>query len=409
MLKVDEVRNDFPIFERTVKGKPLVYLDSAATSQKPIRVIDATNRFYRTYNANVHRGIYVISEEATAEYETARDKVASFLHAPARESIIFTRNATESINLVANSWGRTNLRPGDEILLTYMEHHSNLIPWQLISQQTGAKLRFIPLTADGRLELAKLSGLLTERTRLVAATHASNVLGTINPIPELVNRAHAVGAIVLVDAAQSVPHLPVDVQAMDCDFLAFSGHKMLGPTGIGVLYGKVALLDSMPPFMGGGEMINEVQLEFSTYRELPGKFEAGTPNVAGAIGLGAAIDYLNHIGLDNVRQHEVELTTYALEAMKGLNDIEIYGPVPDRGGVIAFNLKGIHAHDVATILDEDAIAIRAGHHCTQPLMRWLDVAATARVSFYLYNTKEDVDRFVRSLKTVKEIFAGVTA
>jgi len=409
MFDPGEIRKDFPIFERLVRGKPLVYLDSAATTQKPLSVIAATDEYYRSYNANVHRGIYAISEEATRRYEEARDKVATFINAREREGIIFTRNATESINLVASSWGRTNLRPGDEILLTYMEHHSNLIPWQLISQQTGARLRFIPLTPDGRLDLSNLSALLTDRTKLVAVTHVSNVLGTINPVVELARKAHEVGALILVDAAQSAPHLPIDVQAMDCDFMALSGHKMLGPTGIGVLYGKVNLLDAMPPYMGGGEMINEVQLEYATYRELPWKFEAGTPNIVGAIGLGAAIDYLSRLGMENVRTHEVSLVMYALEAMKNLNDIEVYGPVQERGGVIAFNVKGIHSHDVATILDEEGIAIRAGHHCTQPLMRWLDVAATARASFYLYNTKEDVDRLIEGLKIVKEIFSSVPA
>jgi cysteine desulfurase/selenocysteine lyase len=409
MLNVNEIRKDFPIFQRVVKGKPLVYLDSAATTQKPLTVIEATERYYRTYNANVHRGIYSISEEATEAYEGARDKVAAFINAPAREGVVFTRNTTESINLVASSWGRLQLHQGDEILLSYMEHHSNLIPWQLISQQTGAKLRFIPLTSDGRLDLSDLPKLLTKKTKLVALTHASNVLGTINPVAELSRKAHEVGALILIDAAQSAPHLGVDVQAIDCDFLAFSGHKMLGPTGIGVLYGKVSILDSMPPYMGGGEMINEVQLESATYRELPGKFEAGTPNVAGAIGLGAAIDYLNRVGLDNIHEHELSLVRYAVEALKDLNDVDIYGPFPERGGLVAFNLKGIHPHDVSTILDEDAIAIRAGHHCTQPLMRWLDVAATARASFYLYNRTDDIDRFVASLKKVKEIFAGVPA
>ncbi|MEK6570931.1 MAG: cysteine desulfurase [Bacteroidota bacterium] len=409
MLNVNEVRTDFPILQRIVKGKPLVYLDSAATTQKPLAVIEATDQYYRVYNANVHRGIYTISEEATERYEKARDKVAAFIKAPARESIIFTRNATESINLVSNSWGRTHLRPGDEILLSYMEHHSNLIPWQMIARETGAQLRFIPLTPDGRLDLSDLPNLLTSKTKIVAVTHVSNVLGTINPVAEIAQKAHEVGAVVLIDAAQSVPHLAIDVRALDCDFLAFSGHKMLGPTGIGILYGKVNLLDAMPPFMGGGEMINEVQLESATYRELPGKFEAGTPNIAGAIGLGAAIDYLNAIGLDNIREHEISLVSYAVEALKNLNGIDIYGPLPDRSGVIAFNLKGIHPHDVSTILDEDAIAIRAGHHCTQPLMRWLDVAATARASFYLYNTTDDIDRFVDSLKKVKEIFASVIA
>lgn len=409
MFDALRIRREFPLFDRVVRGKPVVYLDSAATTQKPIAVIETVNDYYRRYNANVHRGIYTISEEATQRFEEARDKVAAFINAPAREGIIFTRNATEAINLVANSWGRTFLKPGDEVLLTYMEHHSNLIPWQLIAKERQAKLRFMPLTPDGRLDLDQLPGLLTERTKIVSLTHISNVLGTINPVSEVARRAHDVGAVVLVDGAQSVPHIPVDVQELDCDFLAFSGHKMLGPTGIGVLYGKVKLLDAMPPFMGGGEMINEVQLEYATYRELPWKFEAGTPNISGAIGLGAAVDYLKNTGLERLRTHEEQLLRYALESMEALNDIEVYGPARDRGGVVSFNIKGVHPHDVSTILDEDAVYIRAGHHCAQPLMRWLDVAATVRASFYLYNTKEDVDRLTESLKKVKEVFAGVTA
>ena len=407
MLNTIKIRSEFPIFDRIVKNKPLVYLDSAATTQKPLAVIDTVSEYYRNYNANVHRGIYVISEEATQRYEEARDKVTRFINAPAREGIVFTRNTTEAINLVANSWGRANLKPGDEVLLTQMEHHSNLIPWQLITREKQAKLKFIPLTPDGRLDLDQLPNLLTERTKVVSLAHVSNVLGTINPVAEIVRRAHEVGAIVVVDGAQSVPHITVDVQELDCDFLAFSGHKMLGPTGIGVLCGKVKLLDAMPPYMGGGEMINEVQLEYATYRELPWKFEAGTPNIVGAIGLGAAIDYLENIGIENLRAHEQELLHYALEALKNLNDIDIYGPLPDRSGVISFNIKGIHPHDVSTILDEDAVFIRAGHHCAQPLMRWLDVAATVRASFYLYNTKDDTDRLTESLRKTKEVFSGV--
>ncbi len=365
--------------------------------------------YYRTYNSNVHRGIYVLSEEATERYEDARDKIARFVGAPAREGIVFTRNTTEAINLVASSWGRANLNPGDEVLLTPMEHHSNLIPWQLITRERKANLKFIPLTPDGRVDLEPLPQLLTEKTKLVSLSHISNVLGTINPVAEIAKKAHKVGAVVVVDGAQSVPHIPVDVQELDCDFLAFSGHKMLGPTGIGVLYGKVKHLDVMPPYMGGGEMINEVELEHATYRELPWKFEAGTPNVAGAIGLGAAIDFLNGIGMENLRRHEQQLLQYALKTLKSLNDIDIHGPIPNRSGVISFNVKGVHPHDVSTILDEDAVFIRAGHHCAQPLMRWLDVAATVRASFYVYNTEEDVNRLVRSLKKVKEVFSGVAA
>lgn len=405
MIDAQKIRDDFPIFKRVVKGKPLIYLDSAATSQKPFAVIDAVNDFYKNYNANVHRGVYAISEEATAAYEKARDKVATFIQTTSRQGVVFTRNATEAINLVASSWGRAYLKPRDEILLTQMEHHSNLVPWHLIAQQTGALLRFLPLTPDGRLDVDKLPSLLTDRTKIVSVVHVSNSLGTINPIDRIIKTAHEAGAVVLVDASQSVQHIGVNVKQLDCDFLAFSGHKMLGPTGIGVLWGRPELLDRMPPYQGGGEMINEVHLEWSTYREIPGKFEAGTPNVAGAIGLGAAIDYLNAVGLDNIHRHEQELTTYTLQRLDALGDVEIYGPRPDRGGVVSFNMNGVHPHDVATILDEDGIAVRAGHHCTQPIMRWLDVPATVRASVYLYNIKEDIDRLVGSLKKVREIFS----
>ena len=408
MLNVEHIRRDFPILGRTVKGKRFVYLDSAATSQKPLAVIEAEVDFYRRYNANVHRGVYTVSEEATAAYETAREKVCDFIHARRREGLVFTRNATEAINLVASSWGRTNLKAGDEILLSQMEHHSNLVPWQLISQQTGAVLKFIPLTGDGRLDMEKLPGLLSKRTKFVSVVHVSNSLGTINPVRNIIDAAHSVGALVLIDASQSVQHLGVNVKELDCDFIAFSGHKMLGPTGIGVLWGKPAILDAMPPYQGGGEMISEVQLERSTYRELPGKFEAGTPNIAGAIGLGAAVDYLSAIGLEEIRRHEQGLIAYALDQIDALGEVEIYGPRPDRGGVVSFNVVGVHPHDVATILDEYGVAVRAGHHCTQPLMRWLDVPATVRASVYLYTTKDDLDQLVVGLKKVKEVFSSVT-
>jgi len=408
MLNVEHIRKDFPILGRTVKGKRFVYLDSAATSQKPLAVIEAEVDFYRRYNANVHRGVYTVSEEATAAYETAREKVCDFIHARRREGLVFTRNATEAINLVASSWGRTNLKAGDEILLSQMEHHSNLVPWQLISQQTGAVLKFIPLTGDGRLDMEKLPGLLSKRTKFVSVVHVSNSLGTINPVRNIIDAAHSVGALVLIDASQSVQHLGVNVKELDCDFIAFSGHKMLGPTGIGVLWGKPAILDAMPPYQGGGEMISEVQLERSTYRELPGKFEAGTPNIAGAIGLGAAVDYLSAIGLEEIRRHEQGLIAYALDQIDALGEVEIYGPRPDRGGVVSFNVVGVHPHDVATILDEYGVAVRAGHHCTQPLMRWLDVPATVRASVYLYTTKDDLDQLVVGLKKVKEVFSSVT-
>lgn len=407
MFDPKKIREDFPIFKRPVKGQPLVYLDSAATTQRPNSVVKAMDDYYRTYNANVHRGAYTLSDEATQAYENARDKVSRFINATRRESVVFTRGTTESINLVASSWGRTNLKPGDEILLSVMEHHSNLVPWQMAAQQTGAGLRFIPLTPDGRLDLEKLPQLLSARTKIVSLTCVSNVLGTINPVASIIKQAHAVGAVVMIDGAQAAPHIKIDVQAIDCDFLAFSGHKMLGPTGTGVLYGKLHLLEAMPPYHGGGDMIVEVQLERSTYREPPGKFEAGTPNIAGVIGLGAAIDYLNHLGMEAIQTHERTLVRVALDELKRNKDIEIYGPIPERSGVVAFNMKGVHPHDVATILDEEGIAIRAGHHCAQPLMQWLNVPATNRASFYIYNTEDNVVRLVSALGKVREIFSAV--
>lgn len=399
-----KIREDFPILKRLTKNNPLVYLDSAATTQKPRQVIEAIENYYRHHNANVHRGAYTLSEEATSLYEAARSKTASFINSEMTESIIFTRNATEGINLVANSWGRANLKEGDEVLLTQMEHHSNLIPWQLITKEKGAKLKFIPLTPDGKLDLTNIHRLINEKTKFVSLVHISNSLGTINPVEDIIQLAHSFNIPVLLDASQSVPHRRVDVQSLDCDFMVFSGHKMLGPTGIGVLYGKYNLLDNMPPFLGGGEMINEVQLEWSDFRNLPWKYEAGTPNIAGAIGLGVAIDYLDNIGLENIQQHDRELVSYAIKVLSNLDGIEIYGPKDTRGSLVAFNMKGIHPHDVSTILDEYGIAIRAGHHCTQPIMRWLDVAATIRASFYLYNTQSDIDILAKGLHKVKEIF-----
>ena len=404
-LDVWAVRHDFPILHQEVHGHPLVYLDNAASSQKPLRVIEAIDDYYRRYNANVHRGIHKLSEEATTAYEEARKKVARFINARSPKEVIFTRNTTESINLVAYSWGRANIREGDEILLTEMEHHSNLVPWQLLAQEKGARLRFVPITDDGLLDLDALDGLLTERTKLVSVVHMSNVLGTINPVAEIVRRAHEVGALVLLDGAQSVPHLRVDVQALDCDFLAFSGHKMCGPTGIGVLYGKRELLEAMPPFLGGGDMIREVHLERSTWNSLPWKFEAGTPSIAQGIGLGYAVDYLTEIGMEAIHAHEREVTAYALSRLSEIPGITLYGPpVKLRGGVVSFNLEGVHPHDIATILDSEGVAIRAGHHCAQPLMRRLGVVATARASFYLYNTCEEVDVLVRAVEKAKQIF-----
>ena len=405
VFDVWKIREDFPVLERWVHGRPLVYLDNAATAQKPRQVIDALNTYYRTYNANVHRGIHTLSEQATEEYESARRKVARFIHAQSAKEVIWTRGTTEAINLVAYSWGRANIRAGDEILLTEMEHHSNLIPWQILAQETGAVLRFIPVTDAGLLDLECLDELLTARTKLVSVVHMSNVLGTVNPVAEIARRAHAVGAKVLVDGAQSVPHLPIDVQAMDCDFLAFSGHKMCGPTGIGVLYGRREILEAMPPFLGGGDMIKEVFLESATWNELPWKFEAGTPAIAQAIGLGYAVDYLNEVGIEAIHHHEREIVAYAMHALAQMEGLEIYGPPADlRGGVVTFNLAGVHPHDIATILDNEGVAIRAGHHCAQPLMRRYQVPAMARASFYLYNTGEEVDALLRALGRVKEIF-----
>ena len=409
-LNVQRIRADFPILSREVHGKPLVYLDNAATSQKPRAVLEALRRYYEESNANVHRGIHALAEEATALYEEARAKVARFIHADDARQVIFTKNATEAINLVAQSWGRAHLKPGDVMLLTEMEHHSNLVPWQLIAQETGAVLRFLKITDDGLLDLSSLNAFLAEGVKLVGVTHMSNVLGTINPIAQIVQAAHAVGAVVLVDGAQSVPHRPVDVQALDCDFLVFSAHKMLGPTGCGVLYGKPALLDAMPPFLGGGEMISNVWLDHATWNDVPWKFEAGTPAIAQAIGLGAAVDYLSALGMDAIRQHEEALTTYALQALRALGDgLVIYGPTQtaQRGGVISFNYRDIHPHDVGQILDEEGVAIRAGHHCAKPLMRRLGVVATARASMYMYNTEREMDQLVAALRKAREVFDHV--
>jgi len=409
-LDVAEIRKDFPILTREIRGKPLVYLDNAATSQKPRCVIDALKQYYEQYNANVHRAIHALGEKATREYERAREKVARFINADGPECIVFTKSATEAINLVRFAWGRKFIREGDEILLTEMEHHSNLIPWQLLAQEQGASLRFIAFHQDGTLRLEELGSLLRERTKLVAITHMSNVFGTINPVSFIAEVAHRKGAVVLVDGAQSVPHLPVDVQKLGCDFLAFSGHKMLGPTGVGVLYAKKHWLEAMNPFLGGGEMISEVWLDHATWNEVPYKFEAGTPCISEAIGLGVAVDYLKSIGAERVRQHEMELTQYALERMTDLGFVTIYGqaPVENRGGVIAFNVEGIHPHDLAQFLDQDGIAVRAGHHCAQPLMKRLGIPAAARASFYLYNTPEEVDVLIRSLEKAKTFFNDVS-
>lgn len=401
MLDMERIRADFPALSRTVHGHPLVFLDSAASSQKPLPVLEAMERVYRECYANVHRGIYAFSEEATLAYENARDRVASFINAPVREEIIFTRNTTEAINLVAYAWGRANIRPGDRILLTEMEHHSNLVPWQLLAQEKGARLIYLPITDEGLLQMDLLDSLLDERVKLVAVTMMSNVLGTVNPVREIIQKAHAAGAVVLVDAAQAVPHIPVDVQDLDCDFMAFSGHKMCGPTGIGVLYGKETLLEAMPPFLGGGDMIRKVEWESATWNQLPWKFEAGTPAFVEGIGLGAAVDYLSGIGMEAIAAHERELTAYAMERLSALTGLSIIGPpAHQRGGVVAFTFRGIHPHDIAHMLDMEGIAVRAGHHCAQPLHRRMGLSATVRASFYLYNTTEEVDRLVQALERV---------
>lgn len=404
-LDLARIRADFPILHQQVNGHPLAYLDSTASSQKPALVIDALNDYYSRYNANVHRGVYQLSEQATEAMEQARQKIARFINARSPREIIFTRNTTESINLVANAWGRANLKPGDRILLSEMEHHSNLVPWQIIAQATGAELDFIPVDGDGRLALDNLDTLLTEQTRLVAITHMSNVLGTINPLAQITQAAKAIGALVLVDGAQSVPHFAVDVQALGIDFLAFSGHKMCGPTGIGVLWGRKSILQAMPPFLAGGSMIGSVELRQSTWNTLPHKFEAGTPAIGEAIGLGYAVDYLSQIGMEAIHQAEQQLTAYALEQLQAIKGLTTYGPaVAERGGVISFNLDGVHAHDVAAVLDQQGVAVRAGHHCCQPLMNILGAPATARASFYLYTTPEEIDQLVDALEKCKAIF-----
>ena len=404
MLDVERIRTDFPILSRQVHGKSLVFLDSAASSQKPLPVLEAMERAYRTCYANVHRGVYTLSEEATCSYEEARDKVASFINARAREEIIFTRNTTESINLVAYTWGRTHIGPGDRILLTEMEHHSNIVPWQLLAQEKGAELVYLPITDEGFLDLDRLDDLLDERVKLVAFTMMSNVLGTIIPVKEIVERAHRVGAVTLVDGAQGVPHMPVDVQDLGCDFLAFSGHKMCGPTGIGVLYGREELLEEMPPFLGGGDMIRRVEWDHSTWNDLPWKFEAGTPAIVEGIGLGAAVDYLTGIGMEAIAAHEHEVIAYAMERLSALPGLEIVGPpAQHRGGVVAFTFRNIHPHDLAHLLDLEGVAVRAGHHCAQPLHKRLGLVATTRASFYLYNTKEEADRLAEALEKVARI------
>lgn len=405
-MDVKAVREQFPVLNQKVNGFPLVYLDSSATSQKPISVIEAVNKYYQEDNSNVHRGVHTLGTRATDKYEGAREKVRGFINAKSTAEVIFTRGTTTSLNIVAQSYGRANLDAGDEILISHMEHHSNIIPWQQVAKATGATLKYLPLLEDGTISLTDVKEMVTSRTKIVAITHVSNVLGTINPIKEIAKIAHDQKAILVVDGAQGIPHMEVDVQDLDCDFYAFSGHKMLAPTGIGVLYGKRELLENMEPIEFGGEMIDFVNLYDSTWKELPWKFEAGTPIIAGAIGLGAAIDFLKEVGQDKILKHEQQLANYAMEKMSAIEGLTIFGP-KERAGLVTFNLDDVHPHDTATVLDQQGIAVRAGHHCAQPLMRWLDVTATARASFYLYNTEEDIDRLAQGLLKAKEYFGDV--
>ncbi|GGM35749.1 cysteine desulfurase [Paraliobacillus quinghaiensis] len=405
-MDVKAIRSQFPILDQSVNGSPLVYLDSAATSQKPTSVIEAVNAYYRIDNSNVHRGVHTLGTRATDKYEGAREKVRQFINANKTEEVIFMRGTTTAINTVASSYGLTNLSKGDEIVITQMEHHSNIIPWQQVAKITGANLKYIPLQPDGTITLEDARNTITDNTKIVAMMHVSNVLGTINPIKEVTKIAHENGAVMLVDGAQGVPHMKVDVQDLDCDFYAFSAHKMCGPTGVGVLYGKKQLLEKMEPVEFGGEMIDFVDLYDSTWKELPWKFEGGTPIIAGAIGLGAAIDFLQDIGMDEITAHETKLVDYAVNQLQTIDGLAIYGP-EKRAGLITFNLADVHPHDTATVLDAEGIAVRAGHHCAQPLMKWLNVTATARASFYLYNTTDDVDRFITGLNKAKEFFGDV--
>lgn len=405
-MNITDIREQFPILHQQVNGHDLVYLDSAATSQKPRAVIEAVDQYYNHYNSNVHRGVHTLGTKATDGYEGAREKVRKFINASSMQEIIFTKGTTTSLNMVALSYARANLQQGDEIVITYMEHHANIIPWQQAAKATGATLKYIPLQEDGTLSLEDVKQTVTSNTKIVAVSHVSNVLGTINPIKEIAKIAHDNGAIIVVDGAQSTPHIKIDVQDLDCDFFALSSHKMCGPTGIGVLYGKKALLENMEPAEFGGEMIDFVGLYESTWKELPWKFEAGTPIIAGAIGLGAAIDFLEEIGLDEISRHEHKLASYALERFRQLDGVTVYGP-EERAGLVTFNLEDVHPHDVATVLDSEGIAVRAGHHCAQPLMKWLDVSATARASFYLYNTEEEIDKLAEALQKTKEYFTNV--
>ncbi|MDG0950089.1 cysteine desulfurase SufS [Bacillus paranthracis] len=405
-MNIHEIRKQFPILDQKVNGKQLVYFDSAATSQKPIQVIETLERYYKEYNSNVHRGVHTLGTKATDAYEGAREKVRKFINAKSMEEIIFTRGTTTALNTVAASYGLENVKEGDEIVISYMEHHSNIIPWQQVVKKTGATLKYLPLQPDGTISIEDARQTITPNTKIVSIMYVSNVLGTINPVKEIGAIAHENGAIMVVDGAQSTPHMKVDVQDLNCDFYALSAHKMCGPTGIGVLYGKKELLNNMEPIEFGGEMIDFVDLQESTWKELPWKFEAGTPIIGNAIGLGAAIDFLEEIGLDNIEKHEHELAQYALERLSEVDGVTIYGP-KHRAGLVTFNIEDVHPHDVATVLDVEGIAVRAGHHCAQPLMKWLKASSTARASFYLYNTKEEIDTFVESLIKTKEYFTNV--
>jgi cysteine desulfurase/selenocysteine lyase len=401
---VDTIRKDFPILKQLVHGKPLVYLDNAATSQKPAAVIEAMTRYYSADNSNIHRGVHLLSERATKEYEEARVKVQAFINAAQAKEIIFVRGTTEAINLVTNSYGRANVKTGDEVLITAMEHHSNIVPWQMLCEEKGARLRVVPINDDGELILEEFEKLLNERTKIISVAHISNALGTINPIRGIVEIAHRHNIPVMIDGAQAAPHTKIDVQELDCDFYAFSGHKVYGPTGIGVLYGKASLLDAMPPYQGGGDMIASVTFEKTTYNVLPYKFEAGTPNIAGTIGLGAAIDYVNQIGLERIANYEEELLAYGTDALSQIPKLRLIGTANEKAGVLSFVLEGVHAHDVGTILDREGIAIRTGHHCAMPVMDRFGVPATARASLAFYNTREEIDALVAGINNVREVF-----
>ncbi len=401
---VERIRQDFPILHRLIRGHPLVYLDSAATTQKPKAVLDVLARYYAEGNANIHRGVYVLSEEATQAYDAAREKVQRFLNAASSREIVFTRNSTESINLVAQSFGRQNVAPGDEVLITHMEHHSNIVPWQLLCEQVGARLRVAPIDDTGTLQLDEMERLIGPRTRLVSVVHLSNSLGTVNPVREIVDMAHRRNVPVLIDGSQAVYHMPVDVQAIDCDFYVCTGHKLYGPTGIGVLYGREAWLERMPPYQGGGDMIRSVTFDKTTYADLPNKFEAGTPHIAGAVGLGAAVDYVQAIGFDRLAAHEADLLAYGTAALSEVKGLRLIGTAARKASILAFVMKGAHPHDVGTIVDTEGVAIRTGHHCTQPVMERFGVSATARASVAMYNTRAEIDTLVRALERVREVF-----